>query len=889
MNAMSPDHLSRRNFLKNSSLSGVSLLVTPALGASKPAVSDPPASADEPLLAVRNVISAEKAISLAPARWIWYPSGRTLQNTFILFRKPFSLSSPPKRAQGRIMADSRYLLLVNGQRVQWGPAPSDPRWTEVDPMDLLPFLQPGDNVIGAQVLFYGQGDGTWPMGKPGFIFDLSVELEDGRTERIVSDGSWQAHLARSWRPGQYKRWYLRSLQEEFDARRYPYGWSEKTFRPDDNWLPAMEIGGAADKPSVCTDYREYLMDINADPAICQLRDRSIPLLQETTVAALQLSESLWIHWKRPPVEYFETLTPNAYEAEREPAAQEAESGSWLVEMDGKRGAALTFEWPEQYVGWPYFTVEAPAGTTIDVMVQESHEPGGPALLNTHFHAWSRFICREGVNQFEHFDYESFRWLQLHIQPTRGTVKVSNVGVRRRVFPWPQQPDIRLSDPKIQQVINASINTLHNSAQDIIVDGMGRERQQYSGDCGHQLHGIFFAFGETRLPARYLNSYSQGITNDNFFLDSWPAYDRLARLQERQMQLTSWGPLLDHGVGFNFDVWHYFLYTGDRNALTEVYPRLLRFLHYLHGIRDTQGLLPVENIGTPSVWMDHEAYTRTRHKQCAFNLYAAAMAEHALAPLCRAFSDSQAEETARTFGKNLLKATVKRFWSNDHSMFVNNLPWLEEEKQIRTCDRSLATALLFDQCPSRMFVPALKALAECPPHMGLSYPANAGWRMWALAKGGRMDVVLNDLRSRWAGMASVTENNTLQEFWQATPDSDAQWSHCPVAPLYVLYMDIAGIRPLEPGFSRYQIRPQPGDLTQLSLTAHTVKGPILYQSEGPQGRRKLTLELPEGGEGELIVDVRERLKLKELARPNIPNSRRYRLPAGEKIQLNLRFT
>ena len=31
--------------------------------------------------------------------------------------------------------------------------------------------------------------------------------------------------------------------------------------------------------------------------------------------------------------------------------------------------------------------------------------------------------------------------------------------------------------------------------------------------------------------------------------------------ERQLQLTP-GGRLDHGIGFNFDCWHHFLYTGD---------------------------------------------------------------------------------------------------------------------------------------------------------------------------------------------------------------------------------------------------------------------------------------------------------------------------------------
>ena len=112
------------------------------------------------------------ALDLSPAKWIWYPAGRTLQNTFVLFRKDIILDKKPHKAIGWILADSRYRLFVNGKRIQWGPAPSDPRWQEADPIDLTAFLTEGKNVIAVEVCFFGSGDGTHPMGKPGFILNL---------------------------------------------------------------------------------------------------------------------------------------------------------------------------------------------------------------------------------------------------------------------------------------------------------------------------------------------------------------------------------------------------------------------------------------------------------------------------------------------------------------------------------------------------------------------------------------------------------------------------------------------------------------------------------------------------------------------------------------------
>ncbi len=829
-------------------------------------------------------------LNLSPARWIWYPSERTLQNTFVLFRRQLNLAEKPVRATGWVAAESRYRLEVNGRRVQWGPPPCDPRWLEVDPVDLTGILEAGSNALGAQVLFYGQGDGTLPIGKCGFIFWLEIEYAGGGKQTLVSDEVWQAFLARAWKPGHYKRWYVRCLQEEFDARLYPYGWSSPDFVVGRNWLPAMPLECPADKPAACATYAEYEYDFRGDPSISQLRARSIPFMRETLVPVAGLAESCWIRWDRSPEEYFEFMPPESFRPDRQPSAKEVAAGAWEVELDGQRGAALTFEFTDQMVGWPYFSIDAPAGTTIELMVQEAHQVGGPALLNTHFHSWTRFICRQGINHFETFDFESCRWMQLHIHGASGKATISGVGMRRRAFPWPHMPVMRVSEPPLQRLIDSTINTMNNCAQETVMDGGGRERQQYSGDCGHQLHPLHLNFGETRLPARFLTTFSQGMTKEGFFLDTWPAYDRLARLFERQLQLNKWGPLLDHGVGFNFDCYYHYLYSGDLDDLREPYPRLLRFAQYLESIVGADGLLPVENLGIPAVWIDHVAYKQQRHKQCAFNLYAAAMLQNPLPRLCEAFGEPARAQAARELGRRIEDATVRRFWSQEQNLFINNLPWLGEEGSLRMCDRSLATAVLYNQCPGGRTEAGLRVLAECPPEMGFSYPANAGWRLWALGKGGRADIIVKDLRERWATLDSVRQNNTLQEDWQVKPDSNSEWSHCPVVPLYIATMSLAGINPLLPGFKRCEVRPQLADLDLLELTVPSVQGPIEFSCRGKLGSRELSVSMPPGCEGELVVDQRESLMLSPLAGSTASQGfARYHLPAGKSASVRLKYT
>lgn len=833
---------------------------------------------------VWDVDTRSTALDLSPAKWIWYPAGRTLQNTFVLFRKDIVLDKKPHKAIGWILADSRYRLFVNGKRIQWGPAPSDPRWQEADPIDLTAFLTEGKNVIAVEVCFFGSGDGTHPMGKPGFILNLDMDQE-----KLVTDASWDCFLAKSWRPGQYKRWFLRSLQEEFDARLYPYGWDTSDFKPDENWTKAILVSQDGKEPSVCNSSSEYVWEIFGDKQLSEIRKRSIPTMREFDFHATTLEESMWIHWKRPAEDYFDLLVSDAFETIDKPITRSLGDGEWEISPQGNYAAALTFSFPEQGVGWPHFTIDAPEGTIVELLVHEAHQKGGPALINSHFNSWSRFICKEGINHFETFDFESFRWLQLHIRNFNRPIKIASVGMRRRIYPWKSEPTIVISDDTIQHVVNAAVNTLFNCAQETLVDGMARERQQYSGDGSHQLHAVIQTLGDITLPYRFVNTFSQGLSIDGYFMDSWPAWDRLARTVERQMHLTGWGPILDHSIGFCFDAFHYYMYTGDLQGLKEVYPRLLSFFSYLYKLTDkSEHLVPVENLGMCSVYIDHEAYKQTKHKQLALNLYIVAMCRNALSTLCQAFGDTQKADEINQYAADILQGCIQKFWDKEQQVYVNNLPWKDEEGEIRYCDRSLATALIFDLCPNGETAKALNLLEQSPAEMGVSYPCNAVWPLWALVKYRKINTVLSDLREKWGNMSSVWANNTLQEFWQAYPDEGSQWSHCAMYPLIALNQGIAGVHPLKPGCERIKMEPQLGDLEHIRFDVQTPKGAIQFSAQGIKGKRELRLHIPESLSIELRLDKREKVDL-PLLRTEKNGINVYKITHPGSYVLKLKYT
>ena len=96
----------------------------------------------------------------------------------------------------------------------------------------------------------------------------------------------------------------------------------------------------------------------------------------------------------------------------------------------------------------------------------------------------------------------------------------------------------------------------------------------------------------------------------------------------------------------------------------------------------------------------------------------------------------------------------------------------------------------------------------------------------------------------------------------------------------------GISPTEPGFEKCKMEPRLGDLEELSVLAHTVKGTIQFEMNGKKSNRKLSISIPKGMDCDIILDQREKVDLVAVSK-NPANKHAYRLIPGKKVELHLK--
>jgi hypothetical protein len=108
----------------------------------------------------------------------------------------------------------------------------------------------------------------------------------------------------------------------------------------------------------------------------------------------------------------------------------------------------------------------------------------------------------------------------------------------------------------------------------------------------------------------------------------------------------------------------------------------------------------------------------------------------------------------------------------------------------------------------------------------------------------LDLMTSKQTRSWYNMLRVGSTITM-EAWDLKFKENLDWNHAwGAAPANIIPRYVMGVRPLEPGFGKVFIQPQPGNLEHASATVPTIRGPVKVEFENhPAKPFELNIELP----------------------------------------------
>jgi len=805
------------------------------------------------------------------ASWIG-PSDQTKKiNTYDAFRKSFELSAKPVSATVRITADSRYILWVNGTLVGRGPARGFPWAQPYDEFDLEPFLKPGTNWIACVVHCFGRDIGvSTATGKAALLLDGIVRLPTGQAVPIQSDGTWEMRNADWFLSQQQVRPYgygIFSFQEWFDARREPHGW--RIGSEGDGWKSAQVVAAAGEGPWSGFEPRglKSLSERLVQPKLVTVGTGSC-------AAGFIETESLENTWN---AEIWTPLKPTIV-----PDAE-----GWVTVSSAAGGfVALTFD-----LGWnpaAFARIELQGATGGEIfdsgyggMWQQESSPQ-VGILETQHHgsswrklkkdggpqvwpgAFDRFVAAAGTSFWESFLTRGYR---LHTVKVRSPHPVK-LRVLARVTHHDVGPTLAFScsDPNLNKVWEVTDRTLLTGMLDAFVDNNWREQTQWIGDGGLGGLGAWATYGDTSLWRRLhrqagqsSRQYTDGGINTSIVCGA-----------SYQFQ---WLPMSDGTLNWVSNLNQYHAITADDALIRELIPCLrgimLRFVD--SGFTSEHLFVQPPNATLFLDWVDRPW---DKHP---YNLTLNLLALQALrstANLAIVGGDSELRDYCQLRDRELTEAVTRRFWSEEHKGWRENIEpsaeakqWITAHKAGRTDDpwqqitlkaainkastactrhgNSLAVLLKLGTPQQQASAADLVVRSFNPKELSINNGMSTSWTaniFGALFEGGcERDAVLLLQKSygAWAASGAVHwgEGFGPDNYVAQTCGSSVNW---------LLSSYVLGIRPTKPGFTEAVFDPHPGDLQWAKGEVPTPHGVIKVEWKRGVDGRLVGQAIPPGG-------------------------------------------
>lgn len=216
--------------------------------------------------------------------------------------------------------------------------------------------------------------------------------------------------------------------------------------------------------------------------------------------------------------------------------------------------------------------------------------------------------------------------------------------------------------------------------------------------------------------------------------------------------------------------------------------------------------------------------------------------------------------ARILG-NTAEAELYLRWAEELKTAINTHLWDEEKQAYIDCihadgrrssvisQQTQTVAYLCDIVPDGKRALFEKYLTDVPEdwvHVGS--PFMMAFTIEALEKAGDIGRILQLIRQWWGMMVHAGATSC----WETFPGYLSQeWptrSHChawSAAPAFALPSYVIGVRPLEPGFTRFEVRPFLGDLEWAKGSVPTPRGEIAVSLRREGEKMQAQVTVPHG--------------------------------------------
>lgn len=765
--------------------------------------------------------------SFEQATWIAPLGAKNLKNYYFRARKAFFVEKICDKVELIIAAESTYILYLNGDEIGRGPARGTHAINYYDCYSVASKLKIGRNEVG--VLCYCGNIETFiaAPAEPAVIVEIVGLLK--------TDFTWQvADADEEWRREVNLYTVQTGFSEWRDLRKEPLGWN--VFQDSASWENAVRVHKSS---------RVWEK---------QLLPRSIPQLDETVYRLARISVAAIVPMANDleNIEVARLMTSEEHHVSDTLLSNDSslfeargQAVTTVKPMPDGKGVAITFDFDREIIGRFEMEVSASAGTIIDIGYEE--QLTGKRLRVAHADAMGerydfadRYILRDGRQGVGSSLMErGFRMAQIVLRNFYSPVLIHHVRAIDRRYPLTPVAFFRCSDPVLNKIWDACVETLSACTTDIFTDCPWRERSFWVNDLLVENLIFLQLTGDRRLPARALQMTFSETARNGLVNGVCPC--------PIGGKKDDWLALPATNLFLTLILRDYYLYTGDVHLVRDFFPKIQKILEEFDKFTDERGFVTFP----PEYWNFFDwSYEANNH---SLNGKTSAPLNFLYLIALKAYKELLAA-TETDPASPEFDPKISRLSASLHDAFLNRATgrlsdYIEAGRPAPLSSQlSHALAMLAEESSLLDRSWLLEGLNDpnlLVPELYMHYFIFAAQKKSGSTKDG-----LGRIRKYWGNIVS-TGSPTIWEFGVHTLGKaaiDGKGSLChgfSTSPIDFFQTTILGVYPKRPGFTEFWVVPQAFDLDQAGGRIPTPSGFIEIAWKRTFSALSVSLVVPSG--------------------------------------------
>ena len=440
-----------------------------------------------------------------------------------------------------------------------------------------------------------------------------------------------------------------------------------------------------------------------------------------------------------------------------------------------------------------------------------------------------------VARSERYVFDNSKALR-YVYVTSEGVTLQGVSLEYEFAPVTYRGSFKSNDEELNRIWEIGAYPMHLTTREFFIDGIKRDRWVWSGDA--------------------VQSY---LMNYYLFFDSECVKRTTWLLRGKDPVTAHTNTIMDYTFYWFIGIYDYYMYTGDKAFVKQIYPRMQTMMEYVLGRTNNRGM--VEGMTGDWVFVDWADGYLDKKGELAIEQVLFCKSLETMA-LCAALAEVEEDvATYEQLAATLREKLLPTFWNEAKQALVHNCVEGVQSEAVTRYANMFATFFGYLSPAQQQQIKQSVLLND--EILKITTPYMRFYELEALCVLGEQEAVMGEMKAYWGGM--LQEGAT--SFWEKYNPTESGTQHLAMygrpygkslchawgaSPIYLLGRYYLGVKPTAAGYATYEVRPTLGGLEWMEGTIPTPNGEIrvkmdkqsisVYATEG-EG----LLYLPTGGE------------------------------------------